>query len=53
MLAAINYDGQLSAVAYIILLCMFLIIVGGLSWCFYRALSAANKNAEEQFPDEI
>ena len=53
MLAEIIYDGQLSSSAYIILGVMFLIIVGGLSWCFYRALTAAGKDAPEQRPDEI
>jgi len=52
MLAVIEYDGQLSADAYIILSAMFLLIVGGLSWCFYRAITAANKDAGKQLPDE-
>jgi len=53
LLAAIEYDGNLSGVAYLILAGMFALIVGGLSWCFYRALTATNKNADEQMPDEI
>ncbi len=52
MLAEIEYDGQLSAGAYIILTVMFLLIVGGLSWCFYRAITAVNKDAAKQLPDE-
>ena len=52
MLAEIEYDGQLSASAYIILTTMFFLIVGGLSWCFYRAITAVNKDAAEQLPDE-
>jgi hypothetical protein len=52
MLAEIEYDGQLSASAYVILTAMVFLIVGGLSWCFYRAITAANKDAAEQLPDE-
>lgn len=52
MLAEIEYNGQLSAEAYIILIAMFFLIVGGLSWCFYRAMASMNKDAEEQLPDE-
>ncbi len=52
MLAEIEYNGQLSAGAYIILTALFLLIVGGLSWCFYRAITAVNKDAAEQLPDE-
>jgi NSS family neurotransmitter:Na+ symporter len=43
----------LSAVSYIILAVVFLLIIGGLCWCFYRALSAAGPAAEEQSPDEV
>ncbi len=52
LLAEIVYDGQLSASAYVILTAMFFLIVGGLSWCFYRAITAVNKDADEQLPDE-
>ena len=53
LLATIEYDGNLSAAAYVILAGMFVIIVGGLSWCFYRAHTSTNKNVDEQFPDEV
>ena len=53
ILAQINYNGQLSGEAYLILAGMFLLIVGGLSWCFYRAIKAAGKNAPQQLPDEV
>ncbi|MBN1765790.1 MAG: hypothetical protein JW860_11070 [Sedimentisphaerales bacterium] len=53
MLAEMVYDGELSASAYIILTAMFLIIGGGLAWCFYRALKATDKDAQEQLPDEV
>ena len=53
LLGEITHDGQLSGTAYLILAVMFLVIVGGLCWCFYRALRAANKNAGEQRPGEI
>jgi NSS family neurotransmitter:Na+ symporter len=42
----------LSGVSYIILAVVFLIIIGGLGWCFYRAL-AAGKDTGIQHPDEI
>jgi len=44
---------KLSGVSYVILAVVFLIIVGGLGWCFYRALAVANLNAETQRPDQI
>ena len=53
VLAAVEHDGRLSASAYIILAGMFAIIVGGLSWCFHRALTATNRNAPEQLPDDV
>ncbi|MCF7958772.1 MAG: hypothetical protein K9M57_10025 [Phycisphaerae bacterium] len=49
-----KYNGELSGEAWFILTAMILLIVGGLSWCFYRAITAANKNQDqEQFPDEV
>jgi NSS family neurotransmitter:Na+ symporter len=44
---------KLSGVSYVILAVVFLIIVGGLGWCFYRALAVANLSAEIQSPDQI
>ncbi len=44
---------QLSTVSYIILSVVFLLIICGLGWCFYRALAAANKEMEIQRPDEV
>ncbi len=44
---------KLSGVSYIILLVVFLIIIGGLGWCFYKALAAANGDTGIQYPDEI
>ena len=35
---------QLSTVSYVILSIVFLLIICGLGWCFYRALSAAGKD---------
>ena len=43
----------LSGVSYIILGVVFFIIIGGLGWCFYRALIAAGKDTDIQYPDEI
>ena len=54
MLSAIEYNGELSGQAWVVLGVMILLIVGGLSWCFYRAITAANKNQDqEQLPDEV
>lgn len=44
---------ELSEVSYIILSVVFLLIIGGLGWCFYKALAAAGITAEPQEPDEI
>ena len=44
---------QLSGVSYIILAIVLLIIIGGLGWCFYRALTAVSKDAGTQHPDEV
>lgn len=46
------HDG-LSAVSYIILAVVFLLIIGGLCWCFYKALGASGPAEEEQSPDEV
>lgn len=53
LIAGIEYDGQLSATAYIILSVVLLGIITGLGWCFYRVLSAANEDTGIQYPDEI
>ena len=45
--------GDLSGVSYIILAVVFLIIVGGLGWCFYKALAAANSSSDTQNSDEM
>jgi len=44
---------KLSGVSYVILAVVFLIIIGGLGWCFYRALAAAGRDTGIQHPDEI
>jgi len=44
----ITYDGELSGVAYTILAVAALIIVGGLGWCFYKAISAINDRSADQ-----
>lgn len=44
---------DLSAVSYVILSVVFLLIIGGLGWCFYRALSAAGRASEFQYADEF
>ena len=53
LFADIEYDGQLSATAYVILAVVLLGIIAGLGWCFYRAVIAAGISAELQSPDEV
>ena len=53
MLAEIVYDGELSGSAYFILFAMGILVIGGLSWCFFRAMIATNHEGDEQHPDEI
>ncbi|MHC4213361.1 MAG: sodium-dependent transporter [Planctomycetota bacterium] len=43
----------LSEVSYIILAVVFLLIIGGLGWCFFKALVAAGGRAEIQHPEEV
>ena len=52
MLGEIVYDGELSGTAYIILFVVLLVIIGGLAWCFYRAIKAAGDSAGPQLPDD-
>ena len=44
---------QLSTVSYVILSVVFLLIICGLGWCFYRALSAASEDSGIQEPDGL
>ena len=46
---------KLSGVSYMILSVVFLLIVAGLSWCFYRAITAATKEVpvEPQKPEDV
>ena len=44
---------ELSDVSYIILSVVFLLIIGGLGWCFYKALAAAGQAAEAQEPGDV
>ncbi|MHC4153983.1 MAG: sodium-dependent transporter [Planctomycetota bacterium] len=45
-------DG-LGGVSYLILTIVFLIIIGGLGWCFYKALTAASATEESQATEEV
>ena len=51
MLAEVIYDGELSGTAMLILFSALLVIIGGLGWCFYRALKATDKTGVVQLPD--
>jgi hypothetical protein len=50
--AAAHIRDELSGVSYVILAVVSLIIIGGLGWCFYRALTVAGKDTDVQHPDE-
>jgi NSS family neurotransmitter:Na+ symporter len=50
---AVPIRDKLSVISYIILAVVGLIIIGGLGWCFYRALVAAGKDTGIQHPDEV
>jgi hypothetical protein len=47
------YDNRLSAVSYVILAAMLGLIVGGLGWCFYRAIKASGDEAPAQVAEEV
>jgi NSS family neurotransmitter:Na+ symporter len=49
--AAVHHE--LSEVSYIILSVVFLLIIGGLGWCFYRALAVAGQGGEAQEPGDV
>ncbi|HCO92349.1 MAG TPA: hypothetical protein DIU00_00090, partial [Phycisphaerales bacterium] len=49
---ATHIRDKLGGTSYLILAVVFLIIIGGLGWSFYRALTAAGKNTGIQHPDE-
>ena len=51
--AEVPVHHELSGVSYVILAAIFLIIVGGLGWCFYRAIATTGKFEEPQSPEEI
>jgi len=44
---------KLSGVSYVILAVVFLLIIGGLGWCFYKALAVAGTVAEPQLPEQV
>jgi len=47
-----HHGGEhLSGVSYVILSVVFLMIIGGLGWCFYRAMMAAARDEPVQYPD--
>ena len=50
--AAMPIREELSGFSYLILAVVFLIIIGGLGWCFYRALTVAGRDTGIQHPDE-
>ena len=49
---ALQSQEQLNAVSYLILSLAFLLIIGGLGWCFYKALMAAGGSAQSQLPQK-
>ncbi len=53
MLSEMTYDGELSGAAYVLLAAVLVLVVGGLSWCFYKALAGTNGDAAEQLADDV
>ncbi|MHC4645244.1 MAG: sodium-dependent transporter [Planctomycetota bacterium] len=51
--SVIHAREQLNVVSYFILSAVLLLIIGGLGWCFYRALLATSQAEEPQPPDEV
>jgi len=49
----VTREYQLTTVSYLIVGVVALIVVGGLAWCFYKAMAAAGESAEEQHADEV
>jgi NSS family neurotransmitter:Na+ symporter len=45
---ALPCQDQLSGVSYVILSVVLLLIIGGLGWCFYRALSGVSEDNQRQ-----
>ena len=43
---------HLGGTSYVILCVVFIMLIIGLGWCFYKAMLAAGKNAPEQKPEE-
>jgi hydrogenase-4 membrane subunit HyfE len=52
VVAEVERSRQLSSIGYIIMGVVFILIVGGLGWCFYRALTAT-PSKEIQHEEEI
>ncbi len=50
---AVPIRDELSGVSYIILAVVFMIIIGGLGWSFYRAIAAVNVEEPVKHSDEI
>jgi len=48
----IEHTTEMSTPAYAILAVMLALIVGGIGWCFYRAIRAAGGAAPQQLPDD-
>ena len=50
---AVKRAEHLGLVSYVILAVVFVIIVGGLGWCFYRAVLSASADESQQLTGEI
>ncbi len=53
VLLKVEYDGQLSVTAYLILVVILMGIIFGFGWCFYRAITATDKSEQPQLPSEV
>jgi len=48
-----SHSENLSPVSYVILSVVLLLVIFGLGWCFYRAVTATSKEEKIQHPDEV
>jgi hypothetical protein len=48
-----RHSENLSPVSYLILSVVLLLVIFGLGWCFYRAVTATAKEEKIQHPDEV
>jgi multisubunit Na+/H+ antiporter MnhB subunit len=48
-----SHSENLSPVSYVILSVVLLLVIFGLGWCFYRAVTSTSREDKIQHPDEV